>query len=118
MIRRPPRSTLFPYTTLFRSRYFLEQAVDYERFANLPPETPLDIAAIPRPVLGYVGGVDWYTMDVPLIEQVARMRPDWHWVFIGSKTNVGEGAAPNITFLGPKPYSQLPHYHPHVSRCV
>src|SRR2546426_6249406 len=23
MIRRPPRSTLFPYTTLFRSRHFL-----------------------------------------------------------------------------------------------
>src|SRR5947207_12612618 len=22
MLRRPPRSTLFPYTTLFRSRYF------------------------------------------------------------------------------------------------
>src|SRR5258708_25384609 len=37
MIRRPPRSTLFPYTTLFRSGYFLvdegvpelEQAVGY-----------------------------------------------------------------------------------------
>src|SRR2546430_11197668 len=26
MIRRPPRSTLFPYTTLFRSRRSLEQA--------------------------------------------------------------------------------------------
>src|SRR5256885_3048526 len=24
MIRRPPRSTLFPYTTLFRSRFFFE----------------------------------------------------------------------------------------------
>src|SRR2546422_3850040 len=24
MIRRPPRSTLFPYTTLFRSRYCVE----------------------------------------------------------------------------------------------
>src|SRR5256885_4811210 len=24
MIRRPPRSTLFPYTTLFRSRHFVE----------------------------------------------------------------------------------------------
>src|SRR3712207_4430718 len=24
MIRRPPRSTLFPYTTLFRSRLYLE----------------------------------------------------------------------------------------------
>src|SRR2546425_6501536 len=26
MIRRPPRSTLFPYTTLFRSRLFMEVA--------------------------------------------------------------------------------------------
>src|SRR3712207_7713009 len=26
MIRRPPRSTLFPYTTLFRSGFFPEQA--------------------------------------------------------------------------------------------
>src|SRR2546428_7342681 len=28
MIRRPPRSTLFPYTTLFRSTRVLEDAVD------------------------------------------------------------------------------------------
>src|SRR3712207_9581478 len=28
MIRRPPRSTLFPYTTLFRSRAFAEAGVD------------------------------------------------------------------------------------------
>src|SRR5688572_31339677 len=27
MIRRPPRSTLFPYTTLFRSRAAVERAV-------------------------------------------------------------------------------------------
>src|SRR3989442_8645261 len=26
MIRRPPRSTLFPYTTLFRSRSFIKQS--------------------------------------------------------------------------------------------
>src|SRR2546422_2961214 len=28
MIRRPPRSTLFPYTTLFRSRAALQLATD------------------------------------------------------------------------------------------
>src|SRR3712207_8861511 len=28
MIRRPPRSTLFPYTTLFRSHGFTHQVVD------------------------------------------------------------------------------------------
>src|SRR6202045_4989524 len=34
MIRRPPRSTLFPYTTLFRS-YYLERAFD--RFLGASP---------------------------------------------------------------------------------
>src|SRR5258708_11879173 len=28
MIRRPPRSTLFPYTTLFRSNYDLQMAIE------------------------------------------------------------------------------------------
>src|SRR2546426_8863564 len=31
MIRRPPRSTLFPYTTLFRSRFVVCHALDVER---------------------------------------------------------------------------------------
>src|SRR5438105_9520642 len=41
MIRRPPRSTLFPYTTLFRSRreineavFAVNLAVGFERFAH------------------------------------------------------------------------------------
>src|SRR2546430_11395693 len=34
MIRRPPRSTLFPYTTLFRSRHGqLEARLDFGRIA-------------------------------------------------------------------------------------
>jgi glycosyltransferase involved in cell wall biosynthesis len=101
-----------------RHRYFLEQAVDYERFANLRPGTPEDMAAFPRPVLGYVGAADFYTMDVPLIEHVARVRPDWHWVFIGSKSNVVKLSAPNIHFLGPKPYAELPRYYNHIDVCV
>src|SRR3712207_6974933 len=36
MIRRPPRSTLFPYTTLFRSglRRILEDEIDFEVVAE------------------------------------------------------------------------------------
>src|SRR5258708_18529992 len=49
MIRRPPRSTLFPYTTLFRSRIFLFYGGGYRRkglhlavraMLKLPPEVP------------------------------------------------------------------------------
>src|SRR2546425_4058905 len=48
MIRRPPRSTLFPYTTLFRSRDLVVQA----------PEPPLDcdvvFSSLPSDVAGSV----------------------------------------------------------------
>src|SRR2546427_8259835 len=30
MIRRPPRSTLFPYTTLFRSEAAIDQRIEHE----------------------------------------------------------------------------------------
>src|SRR5260370_31451477 len=35
MIRRPPRSTLFPYTTLFRSGHQLQHPEGIERLAHL-----------------------------------------------------------------------------------
>src|SRR5260221_5253448 len=43
MIRRPPRSTLFPYTTLFRSVFFDHHPDDFDRFfrwsAELQPRS-------------------------------------------------------------------------------
>src|SRR4051812_49833325 len=48
MIRRPPRSTLFPYTTLFRSHRF-------SYHAKTPPDWPYavtSVADLPRVVAG------------------------------------------------------------------
>jgi len=98
-------------------RYFLEQAVDFEHFATEARETAADIASIPRPVLGYFGYMD-YVMDVALIEEVARLRPDWHWVFIGTKSNLVQIPAPNVHFLGRKTYNELPRYVKHFDVCV
>src|SRR2546422_7733185 len=50
MIRRPPRSTLFPYTTLFRSRRLQVQP----RHAGNPP-AGLDLQAV-RVLGGRAGG--------------------------------------------------------------
>src|SRR3989475_12817607 len=54
MIRRPPRSTLFPYTTLFRSPHFT-----VERNVGLVPRLegwpPARIAARVRELLALVG---------------------------------------------------------------
>src|SRR2546427_6601565 len=40
MIRRPPRSTLFPYTTLFRSRHLPVLRIDLQDPAQPHRETP------------------------------------------------------------------------------
>src|SRR5256885_9331468 len=45
MIRRPPRSTLFPYTTLFRSHFVL--VPDPEIAARLMDRGELDVVAPP-----------------------------------------------------------------------
>src|SRR2546426_2430425 len=48
MIRRPPRSTLFPYTTLFRSRTVeLELATPGLDARGQPVRVPLGVAAAP-----------------------------------------------------------------------
>src|SRR2546422_1156878 len=42
MIRRPPRSTLFPYTTLFRSHLFRGGPVRSQLFHSLPRQRSSD----------------------------------------------------------------------------
>src|SRR2546422_6921654 len=46
MIRRPPRSTLFPYTTLFRSWQFLGCLPSDPRHPATPPK-PQSVAELP-----------------------------------------------------------------------
>src|SRR3712207_8556755 len=51
MIRRPPRSTLFPYTTLFRSQVYGMSEGDFMKYANeeaygMRIEKPEEFAAI------------------------------------------------------------------------
>src|SRR2546422_3041166 len=50
MIRRPPRSTLFPYTTLFRSRLDDEQALPGRVPAAVEPHRGDGARGGPRPV--------------------------------------------------------------------
>lgn len=99
------------------NRYFLEQAVDFDHFAKPASKAPPEVREIPRPVLGYFGAMD-YVMDTELIQKVAQHRPDWHWMFIGLKSNFMKVVAPNVHFLGSKPYAELPRYLRHIDVCV
>src|SRR5215469_3263247 len=91
------------------NRYFLEQAVDFNHFAETATEVAEEVRNIPKPILGYFGSMD-YVMDVELMEEVARLRPDWDWLLIGRKSNLVKLASPNFHYLGSKPYADLPKY--------
>src|SRR3989454_7693388 len=71
MIRRPPRSTLFPYTTLFRSR------------PDVPPAAPGPPGSF---TVGFVGSMKpWHGLDV-LVEAFARLHeraPDARLLLVG-----------------------------------
>src|SRR3712207_6907526 len=69
MIRRPPRSTLFPYTTLFRSRPTLTTKV-FHSVVGDPADRGLAPARISRQLEGSlarlgVGSVDLYLIHEP-----------------------------------------------------
>jgi len=95
------------------NRYYLEQGVDFDHFSKPASTTAEDISEIPHPVLGYFGQMD-YVMDRALVEEVARRRPDWHWAMIGLKSKLFQIEAPNLHFLGSKPYATLPNYVRHI----
>src|SRR6204780_890562 len=99
------------------NRFFLEQAVDFEHFSNLDVESAPEVDGITHPILGYFGSMD-YVMDTELMAEVARLRPGWHWVLLGLKSNLVRVSAPNIHFLGAKPYSTLPRYIRQFDVCV
>ncbi len=99
------------------NRYYLEQAVDFEHFATEAHEAAPEIANIPRPILGYFGAMD-YVMDTDLMAEVSRLRPEWHWVMLGLKSNLVQVSAPNIHFLGSRPYADLPKFVKCFDVCV
>jgi glycosyltransferase involved in cell wall biosynthesis len=99
------------------NRFFLEQAVDFEHFSNVRVERAPELNGIPHPILGYFGAMD-YVMDTDLMAEVARLRPGWHWVLLGLKSNLVRVTAPNIHFFGSKPYLDLPKYIRQFDVCV
>src|SRR3989449_10744422 len=69
MIRRPPRSTLFPYTTLFRSHIFQkETGQDVEKYGEKYLFTPLGMEhywkRTPMGVVDTEGGLFLRTTDL------------------------------------------------------
>src|SRR5687767_15571195 len=78
MIRRPPRSTLFPYTTLFRSDQVLD-VLSHERLAAGEPEL-LDAEADedPRHPLDLLEGQQLLAVEEAILAPEDLLRSEEH----------------------------------------
>jgi len=93
----------------------------FERAGRLP--LPPDVAALPRPVLGYIGTLHDERIDVDLVTGVAGARPDWQFLFIGPNLLSGASLArlkplANVHLIGPRPYRDLPAYMGAFDVCI
>lgn len=83
---------------------------------------PDDIARLPRPVLGYLGGVDPWKIDVALLTYIAKRHPEWSIALVGYVWFGFDpkqfAACPNIHVLGPKDYDDFPGYLKAMDVCI
>jgi glycosyltransferase involved in cell wall biosynthesis len=94
---------------------FLDHGVDLAHFTSAPaaqPGEPEELTSVPRPRVGFFGGIDDYVVDMALLERVARELCDAQLVLIGDATCSMERltALPNVTWVPRRPYEQIPAY--------
>lgn len=89
-------------------------AVDFERFEKArkdPDGVAAELAALPRPIIGYVGGVHRW-IDLEMMERAVVEFREASFVFVGpAQTDVSALAKhPNVHFLGARSHEQVPQY--------
>jgi glycosyltransferase involved in cell wall biosynthesis len=96
-----------PWISLLLQRLLMRQPSSLPIWGNLP-----------APRIGFVGWVTPRWIDVDLILQVARSRPEWSIVIIGSVSRHVPSFPSNVYLLGKRPYHLLPHYLKGLDVCL
>jgi len=107
--------------------YLVPNVADAKHFAKArldETEIPGDIMRIAHPIIGFIGALDAYKVDVDLIAYIAQKHPEWSIVLIGPKGVGGKELAipslgqTNIHFLGYRQYEVLPNYLKAFDVCI
>jgi glycosyltransferase involved in cell wall biosynthesis len=101
-------------TASVRAQALVTHGVDLDTFvaAGAPGmPVPADIARIPGPRIGFIGGIDAHTFDIDLFLSTARSLPKHHFVMVGG-CSLPDGwcGLPHVHFTGRRPYDEIAHY--------
>ncbi|MGH3694122.1 MAG: glycosyltransferase [Pseudonocardiaceae bacterium] len=90
---------------------FIDHGVDLDHFRCRPePEQPAELRSIPRPRIGFFGGIDDYVVDIDLLERLAAEIPEAHLILVGDASCPMDrfDRYPNVHRLGFRPYDEIP----------
>jgi glycosyltransferase involved in cell wall biosynthesis len=98
-----------------REAQYIGHGVDFGHFArpaDAGDSAPAPLRDLPRPIIGFYGALDDYTIDLDLLIKVARANAGASVVIIGPRAmDISRLVAePNVKYLGPIPYVQLPQH--------
>ena len=98
---------------LHSRKYYIGHGVDYDHFAgSIEDNTSIhsDLAGLKRPIVGFFGAIDDYTVDLKLLKFAAQSLPDMSFVLIGLSTvDISDiTSLPNVRYMGFRPYSEIP----------
>jgi glycosyltransferase involved in cell wall biosynthesis len=101
-------------TSQVRRQHLVTHGVDVATFVaegSKRAPGPSDVAILPRPRVGFIGGIDAHTFDPALFHAVARQMPDVTFVMIGS-CSLPDGWCDlaNVRFLGRRSYDIIARY--------
>ncbi|MDX2307534.1 MAG: glycosyltransferase [Hyphomicrobium sp.] len=96
-----------------RRQLLVTHGVELDAFvkAGESANWPVDVAELPNPRVGFIGGIDAHTFDPELFLAVARRLPDLTFVMVGGSSLPADWCQlPNVRFLGRKPYEEIASY--------
>lgn len=91
--------------------FFIDHGVDLEHFQREGSVHP-ELADIPRPRIGFFGGLDDYVVDMALLEETARSLPEASLVLVGDATcsMAALTELPNVHWFGFRNYDEIPAF--------
>ncbi len=105
-----------------RRAVYVPHGVDYDRFAAAAggDDQPAELRRIARPIVGFFGGIDGHTFNLPLIADVVERLPDVSFVFVGS-ASIDLAALTrhrNVVRIDRQPYERIPHFGRCFDVCI
>ena len=89
---------------------------------NISVAEPEDLKNIPHPRIGYVGALLSLRLDLSLLIEMAKSKPNWSFVMVGSEDESFQKSElhslTNVYFLGQKSTKEVPAYLEYFDVCI